>query len=227
MDTQTFQALMDLLVNNRIIIEEYFLVGIDYIGAFAFAISGIRLASTKQFDFLGAFIVGLVTAIGGGTLRDMILGIPVQWLTSPSYFITTFAALVSTYVFRKYIVRMGYALFLFDTIGLGLFTVVGITVTLDCGYSMFIAILLGATTGCAGGVIRDVLIGEVPMLFRKELYMVSCIIGGLVYYLCTLVAMDQIVIQILTMATVISARLLSKKYNASLPVIRSFDFEKK
>ncbi len=224
MDTQTFGTLMNVLTDNQLIIEKYFLAGIDYIGAFAFAISGIRLASTKQFDFLGAFIIGLVTAIGGGTLRDMILGVPVQWLTSPSYFIATFVALVSAYLFRKIIVKMEYTLFIFDTIGLGLFTVVGITITLDHGYSMFIATLLGAITGCAGGVIRDVLLGEVPMLFRKDLYIISCITGGVVYYLCTLVEIEQIGVQLLTMTAVIGARLLSKKHNASLPIIKSFDF---
>lgn len=219
MNPLSLDLFIELFVDNRHSIERIFLLTIDYLGAFAFAVSGIRLASAKRFDFLGAFIVGFVTAMGGGTLRDMILGIPVFWTTAPSYFITTLAALLFTIIFRKNLVKMNYTLFLFDTIGLGLFTVVGITVALDAGQTMFIAIILGAITGSAGGVLRDILINEVPLLFRKDIYVVTCISGGVVYYLCTLVEIEQVLTQLLTMAVVILLRLFARYTNISLPPI--------
>ena len=225
MNIMPFDITMEFFLNNKATLESLFLSIIDHLGAFAFAISGIRLASTKQFDLFGAFVVGVVTAIGGGTLRDMILGIPVLWLTSPYYFLTTFAALASTYLFRRYIVKMEYTLFLFDTIGLGLFTAVGITVTLDAGYNMFVAILLGTITGSAGGVMRDLLLNQVPLLFRKDIYAVACIIGGIVYYLCTLVDMTQILTQVLTIITVTAVRFFARATNCSIPIIKLIDFD--
>lgn len=213
------------LFENKDALEMLFLSIIDYLGAFAFAISGIRLASTKKFDLFGAFVVGVVTAIGGGTLRDMILGIPVSWLTSPYYFFTTLAALISTYLFRRYIVKMEYTFFLFDTIGLGLFTAVGITVTLDAGYNMFTAIILGTITGSAGGVMRDLLLNQVPLLFRKDIYAVACVIGGIVYYLCVLMNMEQIITQILTIITVTAVRFYARATKISIPIVKMIDFE--
>ena len=101
-----------------------FITIIDYIGTFAFAISGIRLASAKQFDWFGAYVVGLATAIGGGTIRDILLGVTPFWMTQPAYMIVTGLALVFVIVFGKYVIRLNNTFFIFDAIGLGLFAVV-------------------------------------------------------------------------------------------------------
>lgn len=207
--------------------EELFLRIIDYLGTYAFAISGMRLAARKHFDLFGAFVIGFVTAIGGGTIRDILLNKSVFWMTEPSYLICTAVALISVITFRRYIVKLEHTLFLFDTIGLGLFTVVGISVTLSHGYNMLIAIILGAITGSAGGVIRDILINEIPLLFRKDIYAMACFLGGLVYYLSTLLSLNLIVTQLLTMFTVIIIRIIARKTNYSLPTLSVIESEKK
>lgn len=207
--------------------DNIFLTIIDYLGTFAFAISGIRLAAEKRFDLFGAYVVGFVTAIGGGTIRDILLNKPIFWMHQPSYLIGTAIALLSVVVFRKRIVKMEHTLFLFDTIGLGLFTVVGISISLDYGQNMLIAIILGAITGSAGGVIRDILINEIPLLFRRDIYATACVAGGLIYYLCTLVALHPIATQFLTMTTVILIRILARKTNFSLPQVNVLHFEEK
>ena len=133
---------------------------IDYLGTFAFAVSGIRLASAKKFDWFGAFIVGMATAVGGGTVRDVMLGQSPFWMTKPIYFAINGFALLLFVFLHKQINRVSNTIFLFDTIGLGLFTVVGIQKTLDAGFPLWTANIMGMFTGAAGGVIRDILINE-------------------------------------------------------------------
>ncbi len=127
--------------------EETFLFIIEVIGTFAFAISGIRLAAFKSFDWFGAYTVGLVTAIGGGTLRDVLLDIPVFWMQTWMYLAVTAASLAVVIMFRKLLVSKDRMLFLFDTLGLALFVVIGIQKTLAAGYPMWVAIAMGLLTG--------------------------------------------------------------------------------
>ena len=195
-----------------------FITIIDYIGTFAFAISGIRLASAKQFDWFGAYVVGLATAIGGGTIRDILLGVTPFWMTQPAYMIVTGLALVFVIVFGKYVIRLNNTFFIFDAIGLGLFAVVGIEKSLTCGF--WVAIIMGMTTGAAGGVIRDVFINEVPLIFRKEIYALACVWGGLVFYICMWLGLPAALTQLISAIGVILARLLAVKYHISLPVLK-------
>ncbi|WP_298615410.1 trimeric intracellular cation channel family protein [uncultured Odoribacter sp.] len=197
-----------------------FITIIDYIGTFAFAISGIRLASAKQFDWFGAYVVGLATAIGGGTIRDILLGVTPFWMTQPAYMVVTGLALVFVIVFGKYVIRLNNTFFIFDAIGLGLFAVVGIEKSLTCGFSFWVAIIMGMTTGAAGGVIRDVFINEVPLIFRKEIYALACVFGGFVFYICMLLDLPAALTQLISAAGVILARLLAVKYHISLPVLK-------
>ena len=139
---------------------------LDFIGTLAFAISGIRLASAKRFDLFGAYVVGLTTAIGGGTMRDLMLGQSPFWMTNPFYMICSALALVWVITFRKFLVRQNNTWFLFDTIGLALFTVTGIERTISAGFPFWTAIIMGSITGAGGGVFRDVFINEVPLIFR-------------------------------------------------------------
>lgn len=154
---------------------------IDYLGTFAFALSGIRLASAKRFDWFGAFIVGLATAVGGGTVRDLMLDRSPFWMTQWIYLAINGMALLLFVFLRKQINRISNTIFLFDTIGLGLFTVVGIQRTIDAGFPLWTAIAMGMLTGAAGGVLRDILINEVPLIFRRDIYALACLAGGVFY----------------------------------------------
>ena len=153
----------------------------DYAGTFAFAISGIRLASAKQFDWFGAYVVGIVTAVGGGTLRDVLLNVTPFWMEQISYFVITMLALLYVIVFKKHVIRLNNTFFIFDAIGLGLFMVVGFSKAIDMGFPVWVAITMGTITGSIGGVIRDILINEVPLIFRKDIYALACVFGGFIY----------------------------------------------
>lgn len=200
--------------------ESTFLFLIEVIGTIAFAISGIRLASVKRFDWFGTYTVGLVTAIGGGTLRDVLLDIPVFWMQTWWYLAVTGAALVIVVLFRHLLVRHDRMLLIFDTIGLALFVVIGIQKSLATGYPMWVAIVMGMITGAFGGVVRDILINEEPLFFRKEVYATACIAGGVVYWLIAVGGGSDILQQAACGLTVIVLRLLAVHYRWSLPVLK-------
>jgi len=196
---------------------------IEYLGTFAFAISGIRLASAKRFDWFGAYVVGLVTAIGGGTIRDLLLNVTPFWMLNPSYLIVTGLALLSVILFGKYIIRLNNTFFIFDAIGLGLFVVVGIEKSLLAGFPFWVVIMMGMITGSAGGVIRDILINEVPLIFRKDIYALACIIGGLVYFVCFKFNCSSEITQILAAFSIILTRILAVRFHISIPVLKGND----
>lgn len=196
---------------------------IEFLGTFAFAISGIRWASYKKFDWFGGYVVGLATAIGGGTIRDVMLGVTPFWMTNFIYIICTAAALVLGIIFRKAIVKFSSTWFLFDTLGLALFTIAGIQKTLYAGFPFWVAIIMGCITGVAGGIIRDVLINEVPLIFRKEIYAVACILGGFVYWVGLSLGVNLEITVILSFITVVVVRLIAVKYHISLPHLHDVD----
>lgn len=162
--------------------KEIILLVAEIVGTFAFAVSGIRWAAIKKFDWFGAYIVGLATAIGGGTLRDLLLKETPFWMINGWYLTVTALSMVIVVVFRRLRLKAERPLFIFDTIGLGLFVVAGIEKSLLAGYPMWVAIIMGVFTGAFGGVLRDILINEVPLIFKADLYATACIIGGLVYW---------------------------------------------
>lgn len=198
-------------------------VVIEFIGTFAFAISGIRLASAKHFDVFGAWIVGLATAIGGGTMRDLMLGVNPFWMTNSIYFICSGLAVIWVMAYGKYLIRQKNTLFIFDTIGLALFNVIGIEKTLNMGFPYWTAITMGTITGAAGGVFRDVFINEVPLIFRKEIYALACVAGGLIYVLGIKLGMSVEVNALLSSVTVIVIRVLAVKYHWILPRLKGED----
>lgn len=200
-----------------------FISVIDYLGTFAFAISGIRLASAKRFDWFGAYVVGLVTAIGGGTTRDLLLNVTPFWMIQPSYLIVTGVALLFVIAFGKYIIRLKNTFFIFDTIGLGLFVVVGIDRTLECGFPFWVAVVMGMITGSVGGIIRDILINEVPLIFRKDIYALACVVGGLCYLICTKAGMLSEFTQVISAISVILTRILAVKYHWGLPALKAYE----
>ena len=192
----------------------------DYLGTFAFAISGIRLASAKHFDWFGAYVVGIVTAVGGGTVRDILLNTTPFWMEQPSYLIVSGLALLFVIVFRKQTIRLNTPFFIFDTIGLGLFVVVGIAKTLIFGFPMWVAVVMGTITGSFGGMIRDILINEEPLIFRKDVYALACVFGGITYYLCLRLSLSSELTYIFSALTVILIRILAVKYKISVPVLK-------
>jgi uncharacterized membrane protein YeiH len=200
-----------------------FTIFLDLAGTFAFAISGIRLASRKQIDWFGAYIIGLVTAIGGGTLRDLLLDVTPFWMMDAKYFLTTGVALITTLILKKKLFNWGSTLFLFDTIGLGLFTVVGLTKSIDAGLPFWVCIIMGTITGSVGGVIRDILINEVPLLFRKDIYALACVAGGAVYFTCGYFNLPTEATELLAALTVIVFRLLAVKFHIQLPKLKPIE----
>lgn len=199
---------------------------LDFIGTFAFAISGIRLASAKRFDWFGAYVVGFVTAIGGGTIRDLLLDVTPGWMTDPIYLICTGLALLWVILFGKHLIHLHNTFFIFDSIGLALFTVVGVGKSIALGYPFWVAIIMGSITGAAGGVIRDVFINEIPLIFRKEIYAMACVVGGTFYWMCHLLRMESFVCQIVGGVTVFVTRILAVKYRICLPILSGNEEER-
>ena len=197
-----------------------FLQIIEIIGTFAFAISGIRLASAKKFDWFGAYVVGLTTAIGGGTIRDVLLDLTPFWMTNTMYLTVTGIAMLTVILFGRYLIHLHNTLFVFDTIGLGLFVVVGVQKTLMVGFPFWVAIIMGTITGAAGGVIRDIFINEEPLIFRKDIYALACVAGGFVYFVCDKAGLAPVVSQVLCATAVIMSRIVAVKYHLSLPVLQ-------
>lgn len=197
-----------------------FITLLDYVGTFAFAISGIRLASAKHFDWFGAYVVGFVTAVGGGTLRDLLLGLPPFWMQNVSYLVVSGFAFLFVVGLRKYVIRLNNTFFIFDAIGLGLFTVVGVEKTLGAGFPLWVAVIMGTITGAAGGVLRDILINEEPLIFRKEIYALACVFGGLVYGGGLAAGLSGATLQIVTALSVIAVRIVAVRFGLRLPTLR-------
>lgn len=205
-----------------------FTLFIDYLGTFAFAISGIRRASAKRFDLFGAMVVGFATGCGGGTLRDIMLGQTPFWMQTKTpfweggytYLLVVLFALLFVSVLGRYLLRMNDTIFIFDAIGLGLFTVVGIEKTLACGFPIWVAILMGMVTGAGGGVFRDIFINVEPLVFRKDIYALACVFGGLVYLACYSLGIDSVTTQIVTALSVIALRGIAMTQHWRLPVLR-------
>ena len=194
---------------------------IEMLGTLAFAISGIRLASAKKFDWFGAYVVGFTTAIGGGTLRDVMLSTTPFWMLDSVYLVVTAIALGIVIALGRYLIRLNNTFFVFDAIGLGLFTVVGIEKTLAAGFPLWVAIIMGTITGAAGGVLRDILINEVPLIFRKEIYALACVFGGVVFWLCGHLGIGGAALQVITAVAVIAARIVAVYFGLKLPTLRA------
>ena len=214
------QILQDL--GNTFRLPVTFVV-IEFIGTFAFAISGVRLSSSKHFDIFGAWIVGMATAIGGGTIRDIMLGVNPFWMTDGSYFICCALAVLAVGMFGKYIIHHNYTWFIFDTIGLALFNVVGLEKTLALEHPYWVAITMGAVTGAGGGIIRDVLMNDVPLIFRSEIYALACVAGGLAYVVCLELGLTLEISALLSAFSVIIIRFLAVRYHWQLPILKGED----
>ena len=190
---------------------------LDLIGTMVFAISGVLTAIHNKFDIVGSLIIGLVTAVGGGTLRDILIGeTPVGWMKDTNYLLVILIALILAYAFRPHITRFRKGMFLFDTIGIGLFTILGLQKTLGVGLSPVIAIMLGTVSAVFGGVIRDVLTGVVPLIFRAEIYATACLIGAISFLILETIFPQEIINMAVSMAIVFVIRFFAVRRKWSL-----------
>ncbi|HLV93309.1 MAG TPA: trimeric intracellular cation channel family protein [Aequorivita sp.] len=195
------------------------IIVLDIIGTLAFAISGVLTAMNKRLDPFGILIIAFVAAVGGGTLRDILIGAPVAWMQNLTYVYVIFATTFFTVIFRKRINYIKRSLLLFDTIGIALYTIVGVQKGIEAGFPPIICIALGTMTACFGGVIRDILCNEIPIIFRKEIYATACIIGASVYFLLMETPMPIDLIVVISGSVVMIIRLLAVYFNLSLPNI--------
>lgn len=194
---------------------------LDLLGSLAFAISGASLAIKKRFDLFGVFVLAFVTAIGGGTIRDIMIGnTPVEWMSNTALIITIMVAAGAALLFNPYIHKMSYFVYLFDAIGLGLFTMAGIQKGIEWELNIFICISLGTISATFGGLIRDIITGEPPMLLtRKEIYAIASAIGGGGYFLMRYLGVPNEINVPMAIAVVFFIRHLTYRYGIRLPSV--------
>ncbi|MBO6794054.1 MAG: trimeric intracellular cation channel family protein [Balneolaceae bacterium] len=195
---------------------------LDLIGTFVFAISGIRMAARKNLDIFGAAVIGFVTAIGGGTTRDILLGSqPVTWMGNMLYPIVILSAIPFTYLIRNHFKSINKPLFIFDTLGIALFTISGMEKALDFGLNPFMAATMGMTSAVVGGIIRDVLCREVPLIFREEIYATACLTGAMVFYIGIEFNLPEIANYLLTTSVIVGIRVAAIKFDLQLPKMKA------
>ena len=193
---------------------------IDLLGTIAFAISGVLVAMDKKLDLFGVFIIAFVTAVGGGSIRDMLIGdVPVAWMREPLYSYTIMASVAVAILFQSRLKYLRSSLFLFDTIGIGLYTMVGIEKGIQAGLTPFICIALGVITASFGGVIRDILCNEIPVIFRREIYATACIVGGVFYFLLIQIPVKDQYAYLAAILIIITIRMLAVRFKIALPNI--------
>lgn len=199
-------------------LEMNFFDAFDLLGTIAFATSGALVAMQKKFDLFGIFIVAFVTALGGGTLRDILVGRePVGWMQETYYVYTILITVVAAIIFRNKIKYLSKSMFLFDTIGLGIFTIVGTKIGMEYNLNPIISILLGTMTAAFGGVIRDILCNKIPVIFRGEIYATAAIVGSITFLLLNKFDFNINLIYIITTSIVIVIRIVAVKFHLSLP----------
>lgn len=191
---------------------------LDIFGTMAFAISGVLIAMNKKMDPFGIFIIAFVTAVGGGTLRDILIGVtPVSWMKDMNYTYVILFSTVLAVLIKQKIYYLRTSLFLFDTIGIGLYTVVGVEKGISVELHPIICVALGTISACFGGVIRDILCNEIPVIFRKEIYATACILGGFSYFALKNLPVDDNIIFLASGIIVIAIRLIAVKFKIALP----------
>ncbi|AUI65244.1 MULTISPECIES: trimeric intracellular cation channel family protein [Glaesserella] len=194
----------------------------DLIGTIVFAISGAIAARQHKMDIFGMFVLAFVTGVGGGTLRDVMIGsTPVFWMKQPIYVLMISIAVILVAILKDQIDRDYWkkGLLIFDAIGLGVFTVIGVQKGLDFGLHPLICVALGGVTGCFGGLIRDILRNEVPIILQKEVYVTASLVGGIIFILFRDAGFESNWIDVATVTTVIAIRMLTIKFNVNLPKI--------
>jgi len=191
---------------------------LDLIGTASFAASGAWVGVRKHMDLFGVLVLGVVTAVGGGTLRDLLLGdIPPFSLQDEAYIYIAIVVSLAVFVNHQRFKLVEKPLLYFDAVGLGTFLVIGTTKALDFQMGLLGAVLMGVITGTAGGVIRDILANQVPLILRREIYASACVAGGIMLVILEKAGAGRIPSALLAAATVITVRLLAIRYDWGLP----------
>lgn len=198
-----------------------FLYPLELVGTFFFAISGALAIQDHHDDLFGAGFLGFVTAIGGGTLRDIMLGsYPLVWVGDIYFLYAIFAGVIIAYLFYKVLIRLKRTFLIFDALGISFFTVLGVEKALSLNVRPEIAAIMGMFSAVMGGVIRDVLTNETPVLFRKEIYATACLAGAILYLALGQSGVDHNLNMVLSIVLIFTVRLLAVKYNLALPSFR-------
>lgn len=202
----------------------YFL---DFLGTFAFAVSGALVALDKKLDLFGVVIIAFVTAIGGGMLRDILINAhPINWIGDLNYLYIIISAVIFTLLFKSKIAHLSKTMFLFDTIGLSVFTLLGLQKGLSYGLHPIIALIMGMISAVFGGVLRDILTNRIPLIFEKEIYASACLVGGVMYLSLNYFKVDVTVNFIISASIVAIIRVVAVKFHLELPKIKDDLFTK-
>ncbi|MGG6231283.1 trimeric intracellular cation channel family protein [Tenacibaculum sp. SDUM215027] len=200
---------------------------IDIAGTFAFAISGALVAIRKKFDVFGVIIIAFVTAVGGGMTRDVLINAhPINWIGDINYIWTILIAVVVTFFFRSKIAPLRRTMFLFDTIGISVFTLIGVQKGINFNLHPFVALVMGMSSAVMGGVIRDVLTNEIPLIFHKEIYASACLAGGIVYLLLYSLEVNEDFLFVISAGIIVVVRTIAVQYKLELPRIKKDIFGK-
>ena len=193
---------------------------LDILGTFAFAISGALVALDKKFDIFGVIIIAFVTAVGGGMLRDVLINAhPINWIGDLNYLYIIFSAVLFTFFFKSKIAHLSKTMFLFDTIGISVFTLLGLQKGLSYDLHPIISIIMGMISAVFGGVLRDVLTAKIPLIFEKEIYASACLVGGISYLILNYFKVDENINFIISATVIVSIRAVAVKFHLELPKI--------
>lgn len=200
---------------------------LDIAGTFAFAISGALVAIRKKFDVFGVLIIAFVTAVGGGMTRDVLINAhPINWIGDINYIWTILIAVLVTFLFRSKIAPLRRTMFLFDTIGISVFTLLGVQKGLSFDLHPFVALVMGMSSAVMGGVIRDVLTNEIPLIFHREIYASACLAGGMVYLLLYPLQINENLVFVIAAAIIVLIRSIAVQFKLELPRIKKDIFGK-
>ncbi|CAM3215360.1 trimeric intracellular cation channel family protein [Kaistella daneshvariae] len=205
-------------------VQENFSLAIEILGTIAFAMSGSFAAMQKRLDPFGVLIIAFVTSVGGGTIRDLILDVPVFWMHDMVICTVIFITTIVSMIFKSVEKKFKVTLFIFDSFGLGLFTIIGIQKGINADLHPLICITLGTITGCFGGISRDILLNRIPLIFRKEIYATACIIGGTIFLsLVKYSTLSYAFVQVSTILLIVTIRTLAVKYHWEIPKFYGVD----
>ncbi|WP_175620801.1 trimeric intracellular cation channel family protein [Chryseobacterium schmidteae] len=197
---------------------------IEILGTISFSMSGSFAAMQKRLDPFGVLIIAFVTSVGGGTVRDLLLDVPVFWMHDLLMCGVILVTSIFSMVFKSIEKNFKVTLFIFDSFGLGLFTLIGVQKGLNADIHPLICIGLGTITGCFGGIIRDILLNRIPLIFRKEIYASACIIGGATFLLLTTFTnLSYTIIQIFTILLIVAIRTFAVKYHWQMPKFYGYE----
>jgi len=191
---------------------------IEILGIVSFTMSGAFAAMQRRFDPFGVVIISFVTSVGGGTIRDLLLDVPIFWMRDIKMCAIIFMTAIFSMIFKSFEKNFKVTLFIFDSFGLGLFTIMGITKGMSAELHPIICIVLGTITGCFGGIMRDTLLNKIPLIFHKEIYATTSIAGGGVFLVLSKhTELSSFFVQILTILLIVAIRTLAVKYHWEIP----------